>query len=310
MARVVVTGGAGFIGSHIVDALLRDAHHVEVIDDLSSGFESNLPKGVKLHTCDIRSEKARSILQNIDPDTVVHTAAQISVRVSMEDPRTDTDLNVVGLVNLLQAFMGRRKQPHFVFLSSGGAIYGEQSHFPATETHPIQPASIYGLAKRVSEMYLEFWERSFGIGYTALRLANVYGPRQNPHGEAGVVAIFCERMLKKEIPTINGTGEQTRDFVFVTDVAEAARRVVKDRVVGVFNIGTGKESSVNDVYRHIASALKISESAQFGAAKSGEQMRSVIDPAHAGKTFGWKPTVALDGGLAKTAEWFRHPVRD
>lgn len=310
MARVVVTGGAGFIGSHIVDALLRDAHQVEVIDDLSSGFESNLPKGVILHKCDIRSEGARKLLQKINPDTVVHTAAQISVRVSMEDPRTDTDLNVVGLVNLLQAFMGQPKQPHFVFLSSGGAIYGDQSQYPAPETHPIQPTSIYGLAKRVSEMYLEFWERSFGITYTALRLANVYGPRQNPHGEAGVVAIFCERMLKKEIPTINGAGTQTRDFVFVTDVAEAARRVVKDRVAGVFNIGTGKESSVNELYKHLSQALGITASAKYGSAKSGEQMRSVIDPSLVAKTLGWTPTIALDAGLAKTAEWFRHPVRD
>ena len=194
MATVLVTGGAGFIGSHIVDRLLARSHKVHVLDDLSSGSKKNLAAGVPLHVVDMRSEAARKLVEDLAPDCIVHAAAQVSVRISMEQPALDTDLNVTGLINILTPLRDR-KGTHVVFLSSGGAVYGEQETFPAPETHRVMPESVYGLSKRVGELYLEFWSRVWGVTSTALRLSNVYGPRQNPHGEAGVVAIFCERLL-------------------------------------------------------------------------------------------------------------------
>jgi UDP-glucose 4-epimerase len=269
MAKVVVTGGAGFIGSHIVDALLSGGHSVEVIDDLSSGSESNLAKGVKLHRLDIRSDETRALLVKLQPDMVVHAAAQISVRISMDNPVFDAQVNVVGIVNLLHAFQGR-KLPHFVFLSTGGAIYGEQDVFPATESHPIRPTSVYGLAKRVGELYLDLWGRQNQLTWTALRLANVYGPRQNPHGEAGVVAIFSQKLLRKEQPMINGEGKQTRDFVYVGDVAAAVKAVCDKKITGTYNIGTGRETNVNELYEMIRSSVGVSMPAKHAEAKAGE----------------------------------------
>lgn len=304
MARVVVTGGAGFIGSHIVEALIAAGHQVEVIDDLSSGRESNLARGVKLHRLDIRSNEARALLGAIQPDMLVHTAAQISVRVSMENPVLDADINVVGLVNLLHAFSGK-KFPHFVFLSTGGAIYGEQDVFPAAETHPIRPASVYGLAKRVGELYLDLWGREHKLTWTALRLSNVYGPRQNPHGEAGVVAIFSQRLLRKQTATINGAGTQTRDFVYVGDVAAAVRAVCDKKITGTFNIGTGRETSVNELYELIRNAAGAPNPAEHAEAKAGEQMRSSIDASLAQQTFGWTPSVQIEQGIKATLDWFR-----
>ncbi|MBX7144445.1 MAG: NAD-dependent epimerase/dehydratase family protein [Oligoflexia bacterium] len=308
MANVVVTGGAGFIGSHIVDQLLAAGHQVQVIDDLSSGSEANLAKGVRLHKLDIRSEQARKLVAEISPDFIVHTAAQISVRLSMEDPVFDAQVNVVGLVNLLHAFRGKRL-PHVIFTSTGGAIYGEQDYHPADEAHPNRPTSVYGLAKKVGEMYLDFWSRELKLTYTALRLANVYGPRQNPHGEAGVVAIFCQRLLEGKVPVINGSGEQTRDFVYVEDVARAVKLVCDKRVSGTYNIGTGKETSVNTLYAAICAGLGLDIKAQHGAAKEGEQMRSSITAAAALKAFGWKPEVQLEQGVKRTAEWFRQAAK-
>lgn len=304
MAHVIVTGGAGFIGSHIVDALLTAGHKVEVIDDLSSGSEQNLPSAVTLHKLDIRSPEARELLARLQPEILVHTAAQISVRISMENPVLDTEINVVGLVNLLHAFQGK-KLPHVVFLSTGGAIYGEQDVFPAPETHPTRPNSVYGLAKRVSELYLDLWGREHGLTWTALRLSNVYGPRQNPHGEAGVVAIFSQRLLRNEVPMINGEGVQTRDFVYVGDVAAAARIVSDKRISGIFNIGTGRETSVNELYELIRGAVGVPVQARHGEAKPGEQMRSCIDAGLATKSFGWKPSVSIEEGIKRTVDWFR-----
>lgn len=304
MARALVTGGAGFIGSHIVDALLSDGHSVEVIDDLSSGSESNLDKRVKLHKLDIRSDAARALLAQSQPDLLVHAAAQISVRISMENPVLDAEVNVVGLLNLLHAFSGKRL-PHFVFLSTGGAIYGEQDVFPAPETHPIRPTSVYGTAKRAGELYLDLWGRQYGLTWTALRLANVYGPRQNPHGEAGVVAIFSQRLLRNEPAVINGEGVQTRDFVYVGDVAAAVKAVSAKKVTGTFNIGTGRETSVNELYEHIRKFAGTELRAQHVEAKPGEQMRSCVDYSLANKTFGWKPSMQIEQGLKATVEWFR-----
>jgi len=305
MAKVVVTGGAGFIGSHVVDAFLERGDTVTVIDDLSSGRRENVAAAARLHVADIRDAAAREVVRAATPDIVVHAAAQMSVRRSMDEPVFDTQVNVAGLVNILDALRGGTL-PHVIFCSTGGAIYGEQERFPADEDHPLQPASVYGLAKRVGELYLDFWARSFGLTFTALRLGNVYGPRQSPHGEAGVVAIFCERMLRGEVPVINGTGEQTRDFVFVGDVVRAVVAAAERRIPGVFNIGTGRETSVNEVHHLLAEALGVPpERKTLVPAKAGEQLRSCISPARAAAVFGWRPELSAAAGLRATATWFR-----
>ncbi len=304
MSRFLVTGGAGFIGSHIVEGLVADGHSVAVLDNLSSGRKDNLPQGAELQILDIRSREARAFVESIKPDVLIHTAAQISVRESMRDPLADVEINVAGLVNLLQACQSHLK-PYVVFLSTGGAMYGEQDVFPAPEGHPIRPTSIYGQSKRVGELYLEFWQREFGLGYAALRLSNVYGPRQNPHGEAGVVAIFCERMLAGKSPVIYGSGEQTRDFVYVGDVVQAVRVAVKERVQGVYNIGTARETSVAALCEMTKFALGVDFKIEQAPAKPGEQMRSAIDAQLAFTTFGWKALTTLEAGLQKTAVWFK-----
>jgi len=307
MAKVAVTGGAGFIGSNIVDLLLASGHSVEVFDDLSSGSASNLPKHVPLHRLDIRSPDAKQLIARLSPDIVIHAAAQISVRVSMENPLLDTDVNVLGLVNILDAFAGHT-YPYFILLSSGGAIYGEQEFSPASESHPVRPESPYGLAKRVDEMYLELWGRLYKMPWVALRLANVYGPRQNPHGEAGVVARFIRQLLHDEQPVINGDGTQSRDFVYVGDVAAAVRAVCETRVTGIYNIGTSHETSVNELYDVIRARVGSKLNAQYAEAKSGEQMRSSIDPSHAERTFGWRSSVKIDEGIMATVQWFEHQM--
>lgn len=305
MAKVVVTGGAGFIGSHIVDKLLARKHEVHIIDDLSSGTRDNLAHipNVNLHVLDIRSQEAKLAVERLAPDFVVHAAAQVSVRISMDQPALDTDLNVTGLVNILSALKDR-KGTHVVFLSSGGAIYGEQVAFPAKEDHPIKPESVYGLSKRVGEEYLEFWSRTWGVTSTSLRLSNVYGPRQNPHGEAGVVAIFCERLLAGKSITVNGTGEQTRDFVYVEDVAEAVGRAVDTRCVGEFNIGTSKETSITYLAEQLRALTAPTAEISYSEAKPGEQMRSCIDNSSAKAKLSWSPKVDFEQGLRQTVNWY------
>jgi UDP-glucose 4-epimerase len=303
MAKVLVTGGAGFIGSHIVDALLADGHEVEVIDDLSSGNRSNLPTTVTLHVADIATEAAQKVVKDFAPDILVHAAAQISVRESMDDPTNDSRINVTGFVSLLselRAIPGAR----CIFLSTGGAIYGEQTSFPATEDHPVLPESVYGLSKWVGERYLDFWSRVWGVKRCVLRLANVYGPRQNPHGEAGVVAIFCRGLLSQQPLVINGEGNQTRDFVYVGDVARAVALCARHGHEGTFNIGTGVETSVNTLVAALREAAGTEGTISHGPAKGGEQQRSCIDPTRAEEVFGWKPEISLSTGVASTMKWF------
>jgi UDP-glucose 4-epimerase len=303
MKTAVVTGGAGFIGSHIVDMLIKEGLAVTVFDDLSSGDRANLNPKAELKVLDICSAEAREEINRIRPDVVVHAAAQISVRKSMEDPIFDTHVNVEGLVNLLTPFR-EGKSPYFMFLCTGGALYGEQEKFPADENHPIRPTSIYGLNKALSEHYLRFWKEQYGLRYLSLRLGNIYGPRQNPHGEAGVVAIFCKALLAGKVPTINGTGDQTRDYVFVGDVVKAFELGMKKEVTGSYNIGTGKETSVNELYNSLIAAMGLNTKAEHGPAKAGEQLRSVIDNGLAKKTFNWAPEHTTQSGLKITADWF------
>lgn len=304
MGIVVVTGGAGFIGSHIADDMIAAGHTVHIIDDLTTGMRSNLPSSAIFHHYDICSEEAGSLIKSLLPDIIIHTAAQISVRRSMEAPAEDVRVNVQGLVNVLHS-CDLNKLPFFVFLSTGGAIYGDQDYFPAKEDHPIRPTSIYGLSKRVGEEYLDFWSREYGLKFAALRLSNVYGPRQNPHGEAGVVAIFAKRLFAGEVPIINGDGTQTRDFVYVKDVVAAAHEVTMSRSAGIFNIGTGAETSVNTLYGHIRDAAGVKVEATHGEAKAGEQLRSAIDASKARSTFGWEPKTKLKAGIIETVNSFR-----
>ena len=227
----------------------------------------------------------------------------------MDNPTLDTDINIMGLVNLLDP-LRNKPNTHVVFLSSGGAMYGEQGSFPAPESHKVLPESVYGLAKYVSELYLDMWTRAWGIKTTSLRLSNVYGPRQNPHGEAGVVAIFSENLLRGKAVQINGDGEQTRDFVFVEDVAKAVGAAVSRGRSGAFNIGTGVETSVNTLANGIWEACGKSGKITHAEAKKGEQRRSCIDPSSAKSNLGWQPSFNLSQGLAKTVEWFRAELKN
>ena len=297
-----VTGGAGFIGSHLADAFLAAGHRVVVIDDLSTGRRENLPAGVDLHTLDIRSPEAARVVA--EADVLVHQAAQMNVRRSVDDPGFDAQVNIVGTLNLLEgARQGKVQQ--VLFASTGGAIYGEQETFPATEVHPCRPVSPYGVAKLACERYLYFYHVSYGLNVTCLRYANVYGPRQNPLGEAGVVAIFAQRLLAGEPPVINGDGLQTRDYIHVRDVVHANLAALGRPGFHTYNVGTGIETNVVDLYDHLRQAVGSQMKARHGPAKPGEQRRSVIDPTRLQEELGVPRPVAFAEGLRETAEWFR-----
>jgi UDP-glucose 4-epimerase len=302
--KVLVTGGAGFIGSHVTDVFLDAGHEVWALDDLSSGRRENLRSEVRLVAADIRSPDAARLVEAERFEVMCHLAAQMDVRRSVNDPRFDADVNVGGFLNLLEAARkaGVRK---VVFSSTGGAIYGDQDVYPAPEAHPTRPVSPYGVSKASGELYLGYYRAQYGLRSTALRYANVYGPRQNPHGEAGVVAIFSERLLKGETCVVNGTGEQTRDFVYGPDVARANLLAATGEVEGPVNIGTGIETDVNRLYALLARAAGVERPAQHAPAKPGEQMRSSVDAARAAKLLGWRPAVALEEGLGRTVDWFR-----
>ena len=302
--KVLVTGGAGFIGSHVTDVFLDAGHEVWALDDLSSGRRENLRPEVRLVVADIRSPEAARLVESGRFEVMCHLAAQMDVRRSVSDPRFDAEVNVGGFLNLLEAARksGVRR---VVFSSTGGAIYGEQDVFPAPESHPTRPVSPYGVSKASGELYLGYYRAQYALRSVALRYANVYGPRQNPHGEAGVVAIFSERLLRGETCTIYGTGQQTRDFVYGPDVARANLLAATREVDGPINIGTGIETDVNRLYALLARSAGTDRPAQHAPAKPGEQMRSSVDPARAAQVLGWRPTVALEEGLQRTIGWFR-----
>jgi UDP-glucose 4-epimerase len=302
--KVLVSGGAGFIGSHVTDVFLDAGHEVWALDDLSSGRRENLKVEVRLVVADIRSPDAARLVESERFEVICHLAAQMDVRRSVADPRFDAEVNIAGFLNLLEAARksGVRK---VVFSSTGGAIYGEQDVHPAPESHPTRPVSPYGVSKASGELYLGYYRAQYGLASVALRYANVYGPRQNPHGEAGVVAIFSERLLRGEPCIINGTGEQTRDFVYGPDVARANLLAATRDVQGPINIGTGIETDVNRLYALLARAAGVDRAAQHALAKPGEQMRSSVDPSLAAKVLGWRPAVALEEGLQRTVGWFR-----
>jgi UDP-glucose 4-epimerase len=307
--RVLVTGGAGFIGSHVVDRLLDDGHTVEVVDNLATGRRERVPEAVRLHVCDLRDERLGAVVAAARPDIVVHVAAQAAVPRSVADPRFDASVNVLGTINLLEACRGAGVR-RTVYTSTGGAAYGDTKVMPTPEDHPLRPASPYGVSKVTAERYLECWAGLTGGRGLTLRLANIYGPRQDPAGEAGVIAIFTSRLLVGAACVVNGDGEQTRDYVYVGDVADAvARAVASGDATGIANIGTGVETTVNELYRRLARLTGVDRAAEHGPAKPGEQRRSVLDAAHAKSLLGWRAATSLDEGLSKTVAWFRKELR-
>lgn len=302
--KILVTGGAGFIGSHVSDALVAGGHEVHVLDDLSGGFETQIPGDATLHKMDIRHEDVELLWKEEGFEVMFHLAAQMDVRCSVADPRYDADVNVGGLLNLMEA--GRKHGlKKVVFSSTGGAIYGEPDTIPQTEEHALQPLSPYGITKLCSEKYLFFYESTYGIEYVALRYGNVYGPRQNPHGEAGVVAIFCERMLDGRQPVVNGDGKQTRDYVHVKDVVAANLSALGHQGSGVFNVGTSIETDVVTLFEHLRDELAPAMPTEHGPGKPGEQRRSVLSYAYTQEVLGWAPTIDVRTGLQETARWFK-----
>jgi len=307
--KVLVTGGAGFIGSHIADRLLADGHDVVILDDLSTGHVEHLQPSARFYQMDLHSPWIDELFRIEQPEAVVHQAAQASVRRSVEDPVFDAGVNVLGTAALLQASVhhGVRR---FLFASTGGAIYGDADLTPTPEDYPTVPVSPYGASKLAAEVYLRTFNALHGLSYAALRYANVYGPRQDPHGEAGVVAIFTRRLLRGGTIRINGDGKQTRDFVYVGDVAEANARALSSDAAGSFNVGTGLETDINTIFQKLKRLTGSNQPEEHGPPLPGEQRRSVVDARKIEKVLGWKPTTSLDAGLDATVRYFReaHPA--
>jgi len=304
--KIVVTGGAGFIASHVTDAYVAAGHEVVIVDDLSSGRPENVNPKARFVQLDVRSPAARLLVEHERPDVLNHHAAQMNVRHSVADPEFDASVNILGFLNLLAgARDGGVKR--VIFASSGGAVYGEQEQFPAPESHPTAPVSPYGVSKRAGELYLFYWHAAYGIPYVALRYANVYGARQDPRGEAGVVAIFAERLVRGEQAVINGDGTQTRDYVHVGDVVAANLAALETAYVGVVNIGTGIETDVNTLFALLRDATGTRVGATHGPAKPGEQRRSVVDPALARRVLGWTPARRLADGLRDVVASYTSP---
>lgn len=303
--KILVTGGAGFIGSHIVDEYLRLGHQVVILDNLITGRKRNINPAAKFYEADIRDVAAvREIFEREKFDVLNHHAAQMDVRKSVEDPMYDASVNVIGALTLFENCV-RTGVKRVLFASSGGAIYGEQDYFPADELHPTRPISPYGITKLTTEHYLYYYKVVYGIDSVSLRYANIYGPRQNPHGEAGVVAIFTTKLLAGQQPIINGDGKQTRDYVFVGDVVRANVLALNCEGSQVLNIGTGVESDVNQLFHHLKKSAGSSAEEKHGEAKKGEQTRSVLSYSKIATQLGWQPTVSLQEGLQQTVEYFR-----
>jgi UDP-glucose 4-epimerase len=302
--RVLVTGGAGFIASHVVDGYVARGHEVTIVDDLSSGQRENVNPKAELIVADLREPATVERLRGRGFDLVNHHAAQIDVRVSVADPAADAELNIVAALRLFNAMIadGVKK---IIFASSGGAAYGEPRYVPQDEQHPVAPLSPYGCAKLAIDQYLYFFRHVYGIRATSLRYGNVYGPRQRKDGEAGVVAIFAGALLDGQPVRINGTGGQTRDYVFVEDVMRANMAASELQTEGIYNVGTGVETSVNELYDALCAALDLHVEAEHGPAKAGEQMRSVLDGSKLRTLGGLPEPVALSDGLRRTVEWMR-----
>ncbi len=304
MSRILITGGAGFIGSHVADALVAKGHEVAVVDNLRTGRREFVPSEAQFFRYDIKSSHAYELILDWRPQVIIHHAAQMSVQVSVTNPVLDAQDNILGSLNILQA-AARVQVRKFIFASTGGAMYGNEAPIPAREKDTPQPESPYGIAKLAVEHYLHFYHRQHGLVPVSLRYANVYGPRQNGLGEAGVVAIFIEKFLAGQQPVINGDGLQTRDFTYVEDIAAANLLALAYPKAGTFNIGTGRETDILTIYQHLQRLTGSPLGPQHGPAKPGEQRRSSLNADLARKKLGWEPRVSLEEGLARTVAAFQ-----
>jgi UDP-glucose 4-epimerase len=306
--KILVTGGAGFIGSHIVDRLVQEGYEVVIVDNLSTGKRRNVNRAASFYKADIRGRWLERVFRRERPAIVSHHAAQIDVRRSVLTPAVDADINVLGMLNVLQYAVkyGVRK---VIFASSGGAVYGEPEKVPVPESHPLRPASPYGINKAVGDEYLRYFYEAAGLEYVSLRYANVYGPRQDPNGEAGVVGIFTQKMLVGGQPIINGNGRQTRDFICVDDIVEANLAALNKTARGIYNVGTGRETNINDLFRMLGKLINPSVREVHGPGKKGEQLRIALDASRLHREFDWEPKVSLQDGLARTVDYYRKVVQ-
>ena len=307
--RILVTGGAGFIGSHIVDAYVDAGHEVAVLDNLSTGLKENLNDKAKFYEMDLRDPGLAEVLDRERPEVVNHHAAQMSVKVSTEDPLFDADVNIIGTLSLLECCRkaGVKKM---VYSSSGGTVYGEPTKLPLDEEHGLVPISPYGVSKLAGEYYFGSYVSSWGMECVILRYANVYGPRQRPHGEAGVVAIFCIELLAGRAPFIHWDGEQQKDYVYVEDCVRANLAALAPGASGVFNIGAGVGTSVNELYRRISEYLNVSHiKSKQGPMRTGDVREIYLDTSKARDGLGWETSVTLEEGLRRTADFFRERAR-
>ena len=303
--KILVTGGAGFIGSHVVDTFIANGHEVVVVDDLSTGRRSNLNPAATFYQIDIRSDQLGEVFEKEKPQVVDHHAAQMDVRRSVVDPLFDADVNVLGSIKLIE-LARQYNVERFIYISTGGAVYGEPEYLPCDENHPINPICPYGASKHTVEHYLYMYHELYDLDYVVLRYPNVYGPRQDPHGEAGVVAIFTGLMLNGEPVVINGDGDQERDFVFVGDCARGnLLALTTENSNTIFNLGEGKPTTVNDVYRELKQITDYQLSADHGPAKVGETRRIYLEAKKAAEELDWQPSVGLNEGLTETVEYFR-----
>jgi UDP-glucose 4-epimerase len=302
--KILVTGGAGFIGSHLVDRFVQEGYEVVVADNLSTGKRRNVNRAAKFYRADIRGRWLERVFRRERPAIVSHHAAQMDVRRSVQDPIFDAETNILGTLNVLQNAIkyGARK---IVFASSGGAVYAEPHGMPVSESQVIRPASPYGISKAVGDEYLRYFYEAGGLEFVSLRYANVYGPRQDPLGEAGVVAIFTRKMLVGEQPIINGNGRQTRDFIYVDDVVEANVAALSKAAHGIYNVGTGKETSINELFGVLAGLINPAIREVHGPAKKGEQLTISLDSTRLHRELDWEPKVSLKDGLARTVEYYR-----
>jgi UDP-glucose 4-epimerase len=302
--KILLTGGAGFIGSHIADALLGDGHTVVVLDDLSTGRERNINHAARFVRGDIRDPKLSELFEAETFDVVVHQAAKANVRESLQYPVRYADVNVLGSLNLLE-LSRKHGVKKFLYASTGGAAYGEPQQLPVPESHPVNPLDPYGASKHHVEHYLFLYRANYGLQYTVLRYPNVFGPRQDPFGEAGVVAIFTHKMLRAEPAVINGTGEQERDFVYVSDVADANLLALDKGDGEIINVGSGHGTNINEIFDHLSELTHYPLPVFHGPAKLGEVYKIYLDPTRAKQLLGWEVQVKLDEGLSRTVEFFR-----
>ena len=301
--KILVTGGAGFIGSHVVDQMIEAGHDVAIVDSLITGRKSNLNPKARFYQVDIRSPELRQVFEAERPEIVDHHAAQMDVRKSVSDPIYDADVNILGTLNLLNLCV-EFKVRKVIYISSGGAAYGEPVYLPCDEKHPIQPLCPYGATKYMNELYLYMYKETYGLDYTVIRYPNVYGPRQDPHGEAGVVAIFTGQMIKGEPVKIFGTGEQVRDFVYVADCARANLLVLDKGGGEVYNLGYGVGTTINQIFDELKIITNYPHNVIYAPAKPGETFKIYLEASKAGQQLGWEPTANLKEGLRKTVEYF------